>query len=382
MKKSRLIPFIIVALTLNACSTFMDKDNTPEPAQLVHFKPEADLTSKWYVNAGSGSDSEYLKLTPAIEKGVIFTTSKNGTITALNQSTGQIIWQNNTNAPLSSGVSVYRDTLFVGTQNAKVLAVSASNGRTQWQAAVSSEVLSPIAAKNDIALVKTIDGHVSALSTSNGHRLWRYSQTPPDLILRGGSAPQIHQNSAVVGFATGKLAKLSLQEGSLLWVEPIASPQGNFSIQRMVDIDADPIIVNNRVYAATYQGNIAALDLQDGKPYWSHRISSYSGIAADNQRVYVSDAEGHVWAFDADSGSVLWRQQGLTARNITGPVVFGPYIAVGDAEGYIHLMSKQDGHFVARTFVNSAGILATPLVKNNVLFVYTKNGYLAAYTLR
>jgi outer membrane protein assembly factor BamB len=86
----------------------------------------------------------------------------------------------------------------------------------------------------------------------------------------------------VVGFANGNLAKLTLQDGSMLWQQIITIPEGSFAIQRMVDIDADPVVFNNRVYVATYQGKIAALDLTTGKIYWTHDISSFTGLTVDS----------------------------------------------------------------------------------------------------
>jgi outer membrane protein assembly factor BamB len=149
----------------------------------------------------------------------------------------------------------------------------------------------------------------------------------------------------------------------------------------MIDIDADPIIFDNRVFAATYQGHIVSLDLLTGREIWVHDISSYTGMTADAEKIYISDAKSALWAFDRDNGTVRWRQVQLAARNITGPAILGKYLVVGDGEGYLHLLSREDGHFVARIRVNSSPILATPVVNNGILYVLTTDGHLAAYSL-
>jgi outer membrane protein assembly factor BamB len=56
-------------------------------------------------------------------------------------------------------------------------------------------------------------------------------------------------------------------------------------------------------------------------------------------------------------------------------------VAVGDFEGYLHLLSRYDGHIAARARVDSKGIRATPLALGDVLYVYGNGGTLAAYTL-
>ncbi|HLB57794.1 MAG TPA: outer membrane protein assembly factor BamB, partial [Gammaproteobacteria bacterium] len=357
------------------------KDNTPHPSPLVDFKPEANVKSVWYKNAGHGSNGDYVKLNPSIAGNTIFTTSKNGFVAANDKITGKSIWQTNTENTITGGTAVDDHLVYVGTRKGQIIALNQTDGKIVWKAMTPSEILAPTATKEGITVVKTIDGSVSAYNALHGESLWHYQQTEPNLILRGGSAPKISGNSVVVGFANGTLTKLNLRKGGVQWEKTIAEPRGIFAIQRMVDIDADPVVKGDRVYAATYQGRIAALDLNSSRSFWTQDISSYTGIAVDDSQVYVSDARSRLWAFNTRNGTVNWQQDKLTARVITGPIVMGNYIVVGDAEGYLHWMSKQDGHFIARVFVNRSGILATPIVDNNVLYVYTKNGRLAAYTL-
>jgi outer membrane protein assembly factor BamB len=158
-------------------------------------------------------------------------------------------------------------------------------------------------------------------------------------------------------------------------------PQGSFAIQRMVDIDADPVIYNHTIYVATYQGKIAAIDLSSGKAIWSHDMTSFTGITVDNERVYVSDAKSFLWAFDRESGTVDWRQPQLESRVISGPALVNSYVAVGDGQGYLHFLSKVDGHFIARARVSNSAIRVTPVVEDGVVYVLTKEGYLSAYTI-
>ena len=53
-------------------------------------------------------------------------------------------------------------------------------------------------------------------------------------------------------------------------------------------------------------------------------------------------------AFGLSSGVVLWQQEGLKLRGLTSPVSVRGNIAVGDFEGYIHLINGADGSFLGR----------------------------------
>ncbi len=383
MKKITKHFFVLTALclALSSCSTFFDKDNTPPPSRLVDFTPELNVHPVWYTSTGSGVGDDYLKLAPSISGQWIFTASRNGTVSANDKITGKSIWKVGTGYTITGGATAYGNLVYVGARTGETLALRQTDGKVVWRAISSSEILAPVAASGNITLIKTIDGRVNAVSALDGHSLWQYQETEPTLILRGSSAPQITRDSAIVGFENGNLVKLNLRNGHQQWQTAIAESAGIFAIQRMIDIDADPVIVGSRVYAATYQGRVAALNLSSGREIWNHDISSYAGIASDGNQVFVSDAKSHIYAFNAANGTVLWQQDLLYARTTTGPALLGNYVVVGDAEGYLHWMSKQDGHFVARTYVNKSGIIATPIVENNILYVYTKDGHLAAYSV-
>ena len=261
-----------------------------------------------------------------------------------------------------------------------VIALQESDGSVRWKVSIPGEILAAPAVSSHSVIVKSVDGYTRALSLQDGHELWSFQQVEPNLILRGSSAPLARYNDVIVGYANGNLAKLNGRDGQLQWMQSIAIPEGIFAIQRMIDIDADPIIYDHRIYAATYQGKISSLSWSTGSVHWSHDISSYTGMIADNNALYISDAKSYVWAFNADSGLVNWRQTELAARVVSGPAVMGNYVIVGDGEGYLHWLSKRDGHFAGRQSVGSA-IYAAPIAENGVLYAITNKGYLVAYRL-
>lgn len=379
--KKKLIAITLLIPLLNACSGFFDKDNTPPPSKLVHFNPEINVQNQWNKRTGSGTGKTYTRLVPAVTEKAIFTADKNGTVTASDRTTGKSIWSTRASETISGGPAAADDLVVVSAKDGIITALSQTTGNVVWKANTSSEVLAVPAISNGIVIVKSIDGKLSAFSEKNGQLLWNYHQTEPALILRGSSTPQIYHSNIIAGFANGSLSKITLEGGNLQWKTSIATPEGSFAIQRMIDIDADPLIYNGTIYVATYQGRIAAVDLTTGKPEWTHDLSSYTGMVIDDATIFISDAASHIWAFDRASGRVNWRQTQLEARNISGPAQMGNYIVVGDAEGYLHWLNKTDGHFVARTRVNKSAIMASPVVYNQTLYVVTTDGHLATYNI-
>jgi len=190
--------------------------------------------------------------------------------------------------------------------------------------------------------------------------------------------PALAEGAAIAGFDNGQVVAIALGNGQPLWETRVAVPRGRTELERMVDIDADPIILDNTVYAVTYQGQIAALELFSGEVIWRRDMSSHAGLGVGPKNVYVTDDASHVWALDRSNSASMWRQSKLEARRVSPPAVFNEFVVVGDLEGYVHWLRKEDGQFVARVRVDSDGIVAAPVATPFAVYVYGSGGELAA----
>lgn len=366
---------------VSACSSFFDKDNLPTPTPLTTFTATVQPKLAWSTSAGSGSGDGYLKMAPAMSENALFIASVNGKVTALAKQTGQHLWQYNSSLDLSSGPGIGSGIVVVGSRDGDVIAIQQQTGQLRWKTKVDGVVIANPTISNGHVLIKTTTGSVTAFSAASGAKEWRYNQEEPSLILHDASSPAVQGKYAAIGFANGHLVKLNINTGNEAWNQYAAVPEGAFTIQRMVDIDANPIISGDRLYTGTYQGKLSAIDWSNGRVLWSGSFSTYTGMTLDADYVYAADANGLVWSYNAYNGRTIWKQTKLTARVISGPAIQGNYVVVGDEEGYLHWINRATGKFAGRTSVGSA-IYATPVVSDGMLYVYTKNGYVFAYQLK
>jgi len=371
----------ILFIMLTGCNTFFDKDNTQPPTPLKDFSATKQAKQLWQTQANASSKNENIKLIPALANNTIFTVSPQGTLTAINKETGKIIWQADTKQSITSGVTTNNSLIFIGTKQGYLLALNQNNGELVWKKNIASEILAPAAANNEVALVKSIDGNLTALSTKDGHQLWHFQEKSPDLILRGGSSPQIKNDSVFAGFENGTLVRLDLKSGKQIWQENIAEPKGIFSVQRMIDIDANPAVTDTRVFVVTWQGQLAALNISNGNIIWSTNASSIAGLAHDKDRIYLADQQGNIRAYNANDGKLIWQQNQLIARNLSSPAIIKNNLLVGDAEGWLHWINKETGQFVARSKASDSAIESAPLIENNIAYISTKNGQISKWTL-
>ena len=381
----RQVAVVLLTVLLGGCSTisgwFGGDDNATPPAKLEEIKDPVQLKELWSRDIGVGYDKQSVNLVPTVLDSYVLAADRDGRVVELSAETGKKLWETKTDAPISAGPGAGEGLVLVGTSNAEVLALSIDDGSIIWRAQVSSEVLAVPRIDAGVVVIQTADGTLTGLSSKDGHQLWISDHSVPVLTLRGTSSPAVERGAVIAGFASGKVAALTLDKGFQVWETSIAIPQGRSELDRLVDVDANPVIVGDTVYVVSFQGKIAIIDLRNGNLGWTRDMSSYSGLGVDYSQVYVTDVDSNVWALSRDNGASVWKQEKLHNRYLTAPEPFGSYVAVGDFEGYLHLLSTYDGHIAGRVRVDRKGIAARPVAVDDVLYVYGKGGTLAAYTL-
>jgi len=379
--------FTVVTLScsLIACSTgrlpdwLVDDKIVLPPAELVDFDAEFEADEVWSEDVGDGAKTEYSDLSPWLQNGAIIAVDYQGEVNSLQTSSGDLNWQIELEVPVVTGPGGGEGLVLIGSQQGEVIALDESTGEFRWRQRLSSEVLTPPKAAYGVVVARTADGRMTGLSSSDGTVLWNYQRAVPLLSLRGASPPVVYDDRVIAGYANGKLVALSITDGKEIWERSVAIPRGRTEIDRLVDIDSAPVIRYGRVYIVAYHGNVAAIDIDSGQQLWSREMSSKAGLDVDpDVAVYISDEDSHIWAVQDGSGNGLWRQTELLRRRATAPAIVGDYVVVGDLEGYVHWMSRQDGRFVGRMRISGSAIRSKPLVKDDLIFVFAIDGTLAA----
>ncbi|MEX2367292.1 MAG: outer membrane protein assembly factor BamB [Pseudohongiellaceae bacterium] len=380
--KITVLGLIVMALALPGCAWFRDEPAVV-PAQLEDFTEEVELNRLWRVNVGNGQGGKYNRLMPAISGQTIYAASNNGNIIATNLASGRRDWRYRADAEITGGVGVSNSLVLVGTQDSRVIALAQESGEFLWEAQVSSEVLSVPKTNGNIVVVQAIDGKLIGLDAQSGNQIWLYESTVPALSLRGTSSPLILDNFVIAAFGNGTVVSVALDNGTLRWEERVAIPTGRSEIDRLIDIDGELYLNDNGLLIVpSYQGYLAALEVTTGQIRWRVEESSALGAAAGFGNIYICDERSHVKAYRTGQQTPVWTNEQLFLRQLSPPTSFSNYVAVGDFEGYVHLLSQVDGRFVGRIKADSDGVRAPILVRNNTLYVYGNSGRLSALGIR
>lgn len=379
MKK---ISLLCCVLMLSGCSSLKfwesDEDKAVAPAKLVKFEEETRLRKQWSRGVGA-QDPLYATLVPALANGVIYAADSKGRVYAIDTASGRVLWDKKLDRPLSGGVGAGSGLVLVGDLRGNLFALDAASGNQRWRVNIGSEILAAPAANGPVVVVQAQDARLLGLDATSGATLWQYTTDSPALTLRGTASPVITESTVITGFANGKVVALNPANGVVLWEDRLALPKGRTELERMVDVDAAPLLVGDVVYVTSYQGRAGALSRGTGRGLWYQDISSHQQAAHGLDQVYITQSGDKLSALRANSGQVLWTNSELTYRGLSAPVYVDGYVVVGDTEGYLHVLSPVDGRFVGRDRVNSSGITAPMVTDGKTLYVLANNGKVVAY---
>jgi len=374
-----LFPFALAALIIAAgCSK--DKDVEP-PAKLVDFPAKLPVKKLWGEGVGGGKKQIKLRLGlgPALDNGVVFAASDKGELLAVTLDTGRQLWVKKLKLPLSAGPAAGFGMVVIGSDKGAIVALDGASGRELWRTRVNSELLSAPAIGEKVVVVRAVDGRLHGLDAHDGKELWSVEQQVPRLSLRGTATPIISKELAISGFDNGKVMAVSLNTGDTVWDTALASPHGRTELDRLVDIDSAARVVGDNVFATGFQGRTAMLALDSGQIWWAHDMSSYRGLAVDDENLYVTQSDGIVVALRQRDGSELWRTAKLKLRRLSAPVLTSTAVAVADFQGYVHWLDKTNGELIARVRIAKERVTNPPVSVGDTIVVLTDGGKLAAY---
>ena len=382
--------FIILGLTaLAGCSTLTElrsdladkvfgREPPNPPALLEEIKPTYMAKIVWSSNAGKTEKYDY---TPALDSNAVYATNATGEILKLDVSNGRQIWRVNIGESISGGIGIGAGILLVGSNKGNVHAYDTA-GKPLWKAKLSSEILSTPRYFDGLVIARTGDNHIFGLNATDGSRKWVYERVSPALTLRSSVGIVVDSGAVYAGFAGGKMVAIRADNGKLLWEATVAQPKGVTEIERITDITSLPVVDGSLVYAVAYQGKIAAVDRTNGKVVWNRDISSYSGLNVEDAKIFVSHTLGAVYSLDYETGKTFWRQGALANRRLTAPLPMGSVIAVGDLEGYVHFLTRDEGHFAARIKLDDNAVMSLVHGANSrQLIAETRDGGLYAISI-
>ncbi|WP_425514579.1 outer membrane protein assembly factor BamB [Alteromonas lipotrueiana] len=398
---------LVMSISLTGCTTVSNWFAEEEEIAIRTLKPiDAEFEPEviWDTDVGDGIDDYFSRLRPVYGDNKVFAASRHGEVAALDPETGEKHWQRNLatfaddgmfsavsqlwrsgESARIGGLAFNEQTVYVGTENGAIIAMDSATGETRWSHSVEGEILSAPVVSEGVLVVNTGAGTLFGIDADSGEQLWLNESDVPPLTLRGISAPIAANGGTIVGTPTGKIQVNIIDSGLVAWETAITKPAGATELERIVDVDVTPLMYGGIIYAISYNGTLAAIELRSGRVIWKREYGSYRDVTLSDNTLFVVDNKSIVYGLDRRNGVELWSQSSLKQRNLTEALPVGDHVVVGDKWGFLHWINQEDGKIVARYDLGGddedESVYVSPIVVDDKIVAITRDGTVAALTI-
>ncbi|UVW27640.1 outer membrane protein assembly factor BamB [Massilia sp. H6] len=360
--------------SLNSLNPFASKSKADQPAPLVELKGTMAVRTAWKLEIGKAGSYQF---SPALTGNTVVVASGNGDIARVEAATGRQIWRTKAGTDLSSGVGTDGNLIVVGGTKGTLLAFD-MDGKPLWKSQLSSEILSAPVVGQGVVVARSLDNRIVGFDARTGEKKWTVQRISPPLTLRNAPGMVVSGSDVIIAQPAGRLSSFILATGAPRWDVEVGVARGATELERVTDIGGTPVLFENDVCAVSYQGRVGCFDVTTGSARWTRDLSSEAGVAVDQRFVFVPDDKGALFAFNRDTGASAWKNDKLAFRRLSTPLSYGRAVAVGDYQGIVHFLSREDGSFLARAATDGSPIVGTPVVAGSHLIFQTQNGTVTA----
>lgn len=360
----------LAALGLLACSSGPDK---PKPAELAPVTALLGVRSAWTVRLPSATD---FGLQIGVAPGSVAVASGDGTVMMLESGSGRTLWSAQAGDRLSAGVGTDGRLAAVVTRGNAVAVLE--DGRMLWKQPLPALAHTAPLVAGQRVFVLTADRSVIAFDGRGGRKLWNIQRVGEPLVLQQAGLLQAVGDTLVVGIG-GRMIGLNPNTGAVRWEAALASPRGTNDVERLVDLVAGTSRQGNVVCARAYQASVGCVDTTRGTVLWTRPSNSATGISGDGQAIYGTEGDGKLVAWRRADGERLWTNESLRFRGVGTPLLAGRSLIVGDANGLVHVLSREDGSSLNRLSTDGSAIRGAPVLVGDVLVVATQAGGVHAF---
>jgi outer membrane protein assembly factor BamB len=371
----RAVPLWAVLAAVSLLAACAGGPAKPKPADLVALAPVVVAKPLWSAKVPAIA----FALQVQVHGDKLTLAASDGTVLQLDAASGRELWRQAVGSPLAAGVGSDGQLSAVVTQANELVALQ--EGRVLWRQRLSTQAYTAPLVAGARVFVLSADRAVSAYDGRTGARLWTQQRPGNDPLVLRQAGVILPVGDTLVAGLSGRLLGLNPLNGSVRWDAAIATPRGINEVERLVDLVGPAARLGNVVCARAFQAAVGCVNTEAGTITWTRQSDGLVGLAVDERQVFGTESNSTVQTWRRSDGERGWSSDRLRFRELTAPLVVGRSVAVGDYQGYVHFLSREDGSLQSRLSTDGSAVVATPLMAGNTLVVVTAAGGVFGFSL-
>ena len=363
---------IVALLTAGLAGCAADK---PKPTALEAISPQIAGRQVWSARI----DSVQFPLAVAVQGGAFIVAGSDGTVLSLDAQSGRELWRGQAGDKLSAGVG--SDGRFAAVVSRDNQLVVLDKGVKLWATRLASRTSTAPLVAGERVFVVGVDRIVHAFDALDGRRLWTFQRPGEALTLAQPGVLAAYKNTLIAGLGA-VLVGIDPTAGSVRWEVAITSPRGTNEVERLNDLVGPLLRVGDNLCARAFQtavGCVAVAGTDRATLRWSRNAGGQQAVGGDADFVFGGDATDRLTAWRAAGGELAWTNERLLYRSLSAPLSAGKTVMLGDVDGQVHFLAREDGKTLLRLPTDGSPVVAQPVLAGTTVLVVTRNGGLFAF---
>ena len=233
-----------------------------------------------------------------------------------------------------------------------------------------STMLTSESKQDQWAMVQSNARHTGVASgptfVPKGITRWEFKANGPIL-----ATPVVGNGRVFVATGDGRIVALDETSGNTFWTYELRGPA-----------NTSPTIAGQLLYVGQRDGKILAIDANSGELEWSFEANGaiYGSFTVVDGTLYVGSTDHSVYALDAGTGELRWQRS--TDNWVIGtPSVANGIVVVGSQDGDLYMLDTSNGT-LRNQYGFGAGIDHAAVLVDDIAYVTTRGGRVVAYNFK
>jgi outer membrane protein assembly factor BamB len=387
-----VFPFILGDSGALYAQSNEDQDTWPmvmhDPQRTGYTQSTAPDTNevgvKWLYNTTTRGASS-----PVVANGQVIVSIYDGTVLALNSTSGETLWSYDTGAVTNNvwrcSPAIDSGRVYMGTSDEdsykdhSLYCLNESTGELLWQYFAGGDVRSSPLISNGKVFFGS-DCNVYCLDADDGSFIWNFTTDPEEIIRTQekispyiDSAPAISDNVLFVSSSNGRLYAINASTGVKIWRSSSPNPEDVYGFYNYYhETGSAPTVYAGKVFYGSYE-SFLCLSAADGAVIWN-ASGLYSPPAVATGKVFVgANVFGggiHKFlCFDASTGSSIWNYTLIGYSGcFSSPAVCDGKVIFGTESGLVYCLDENTGSEVW-SYQGIGNVLHNPVISDGTVFV-------------
>ena len=230
--------------------------------------------------------------------------------------------------------------------------------------------VSSVSAPGEWRMLQNNETRTGAISgpafVPQGRIKWTFNSDGPIF-----STPAVAEGRIYLATNDRRIVALDTETGGLLWEYRVTGP-----------VNSSPAIAENLVYVGLRDGDILALNKSSGELEWTYDAGAgiYSSAVVVDGALYIGSGDSNLYALDAATGKLRWKRE-TNSWVVSAPAVSQDIVAVGGLDGELYLVNANNGTLRFQ-FNTGGGIGGAVTVVGDIAYAPSGRGDIYAIELK